>query len=81
MLVLTKRVCSSVKARMRTLVMAVQRVIVDDMFMLIANGSMEFGQLISTSNLFDGSPVVTVDTDTPLLWSMGLSNGRQKFDF
>jgi len=49
--------------------------------MLLANGSLEFGQMISTSNQFDGSPTVTVDTDTPLLWSMGLGVGRQKFDF
>nr|CAD7257148.1 unnamed protein product [Timema shepardi] len=34
--------------------------------------SMEFGKLLSTSNTYSDKPVVTVQTDTTLTWSMGL---------
>nr|CAD7431066.1 unnamed protein product [Timema monikensis] len=34
--------------------------------------SMEFGKLLSTSNTYSDKPVVTVQTDTALTWSMGL---------
>ncbi|XP_063230727.1 thiamin pyrophosphokinase 1 isoform X2 [Bacillus rossius redtenbacheri] len=33
---------------------------------------LEFGKLVSTSNKFSGEPRVTVRTDSPLVWSMGL---------
>jgi len=48
---------------------------------VIANGSLEFGKLISTSNRIriDDCQAVTVETDSPLLWSMELGDGRQKF--
>ena len=38
----------------------------------LEDGAMEFGGLISTSNVFTGCATVTVNTDEPLLWSMGL---------
>lgn len=47
----------------------------------VTDGCLEFGQLISTSNDFDGSPVVTVDAVTPLLWSMGVGDGRRTCSF
>ncbi|ESN94717.1 hypothetical protein HELRODRAFT_68923, partial [Helobdella robusta] len=38
----------------------------------MTNSVLEFGELVSTSNGFDGSPAVKIQNDRPVLWSMGI---------
>lgn len=34
-------------------------------------GTLEFGKMVSTSNTYNGDPIVQVHTNSAVVWSMG----------
>lgn len=41
-------------------------------FDFLADGQLEFGSLVSTSNTYEGSDPVTIEIDTAVVWTMGV---------
>ena len=44
----------------------------------LTQGKLEFGTLISTSNTWDGTGIVSVENSSAVLWTMGVTNGTRK---
>ena len=42
------------------------------LFVFLADGQLEFGSLVSTSNTYEGSDPVTIEIDTAIVWTMGV---------
>ncbi|GJQ74275.1 hypothetical protein Trydic_g19174 [Trypoxylus dichotomus] len=40
----------------------------------LSNSVLAFGQMVSTSNTFTDCPEITVTTDSPIVWSMGINS-------
>lgn len=43
-------------------------------FSFTDKGTLEFGKLVSSSNTYNGEPIVTVTTNNPVVWSMGIDS-------
>lgn len=42
------------------------------MFHLLDNATLQFGSLVSSSNTYDNCSEVTINTDSPVIWTMGI---------
>lgn len=43
-----------------------------NMFHLLDNATLQFGGLVSSSNTYDNCSEVTINTDSPVIWTMGI---------
>lgn len=42
------------------------------MIHFLDNAALQFGGLVSSSNTYDNCSEVTIDTDSPVIWTMGI---------